>query len=160
MITNQSPARSAPLSVLVVDDHAPFRAVLRSLLAQTGAQIAECNNGAEALQRSDEFLPDWILMDVEMPELDGLAATRALLRRRPQSRIIIVTQHDDPELRAEAVRAGACAYVLKDDLEGLTQLIARETGPSPDLASTNEAPPVPRPTTSPAKDFKSQTKTP
>jgi two-component system response regulator DegU len=143
MIPNQPPVNSAPLTVLVVDDHAPFRAVLKTLLAEAGAKIAECDNGAEALQRSDEFQPDWVLMDIEMPELDGLAATRALMSRRPQTRVVIVTQHDDPELRAEAARSGACAYVIKDDLAALTKLLGLQTGSSQGGPTANLAPPGP-----------------
>ena len=120
------PVTSAPLTVLVVDDHAPFRAVVKTLLAQAGAEVAECANGTEALRRCDELRPDWVLMDIEMPDLDGIAATRALRVRCPHTRVVIVTQYDDPDLRAEAARAGACAYVLKDDLEALPRLLAAE----------------------------------
>jgi CheY-like chemotaxis protein len=120
---------SGPLAVLVVDDHAPFRALLKALLAQVGAEVTECGSGAEALRLSYEFQPDWVLMDIEMPELDGIAAARTLKAHRPQTRVVIVSQYDDPDLRAEAARAGACAYVLKDDLAALTQLLAPEGGP-------------------------------
>ena len=118
--------RSAPLTVMVVDDHAPFRAVLKTLLAQTGAEVTECGSAAEALRRLDEFQPDWVSMDIEMPGLDGIAATRALKSRRPQTRVVIVTQYDDPDMRTEAARAGACAYVLKDDLAALTRFFSTE----------------------------------
>src|SRR5262245_24899096 len=107
------PVRSAALTVLVVDDHAPFRAVLKALLAESGATVAECGSALEALRRLDEFQPDWVTMDIEMPELDGIAATRALKTRRPQTRVVMVTQYDDADMRAEAARAGAYAYVLK-----------------------------------------------
>lgn len=118
--------RSAVLTVLVVDDHAPFRAVLKTLLAESGAKVVECGSAVEALRRFDDLQPDWVLMDVEMPELDGIAATRKLKSRRPQTRVVIVTQYDDADMRAEAARAGASAYVLKDDLTALTRLFSAE----------------------------------
>jgi CheY-like chemotaxis protein len=120
------PVRSAPLTVLVVDDHAPFRAVLKTLLASTGAAVTECGSATEALRRCDELQPDWVLMDIEMPGLDGIAATRALKSHRPQTRVVIVTQYDDPDLRAEAARAGASGYVLKDDLAALPRFFSAE----------------------------------
>jgi two-component system response regulator DegU len=121
-VVSKTSVHSAPVTVLVVDDHAPFRAVLKALLTQAGAEIAECGSAVEALRRFDEFQPSWVLMDVEMPEMDGITATRALKKRWPQTQVVIVTQYDDPDLRAEAARAGACAYVLKDDLTALNRI--------------------------------------
>ena len=117
---------SAARTVLIVDDHAPFRAVLKTLLAESGAVVAECGSAVEALRRLDELQPDWVLMDIEMPELDGIAATRTLKSRRPQTRVVMVTQYDDPDMRAEAARAGAYAYVLKDNLAALTRFFSTE----------------------------------
>lgn len=122
----KTPVRSATPTVLIVDDHAPFRAVLKALLAESGAVVAECASALDALRRLDELQPDWVLMDIEMPELDGIAATRALKSGRPQTRVVMVTQYDDPDMRAEAARAGACAYVLKDDLAALTRLFSAD----------------------------------
>ena len=121
---SKTPVHSAPVTVLVVDDHAPFRAVLKALLTQAGAEVTECGSAVEALRRCDEFQPGWVTMDIEMPEMDGITATRALKARQPQTRVVIVTQYDDPDLRAEAARAGACAYVLKDDLTALTRILS------------------------------------
>ena len=64
---------------MVVDDHAPFRAVLKALLAQTGAEVTECGSASEALRRLDEFQPDWVSMDIEMPGLDGSMTTAGWL---------------------------------------------------------------------------------
>ena len=94
------PVRSASLTVLVVDDHAPFRAVLKTLLAESGAAVTECGSAVEALRQLDDLQPDWVLMDIEMPGLDGIAATRALKSRRPQTRVVMVTQYDDQDVRA------------------------------------------------------------
>src|SRR5262245_21798257 len=120
---NQPPVLLTPLTVLVVDDNPAFRAVCRTVLARMNAKVAECCSGVEALRRCDEVQPDWVVMDIEMPELDGLAATRFLLAQRPQTRVVIVTQSDDPDLRTEASRVGACAYVLKKDVATLPDIL-------------------------------------
>ena len=121
--------RTAALKVLIADDHAPMRQTLRALLAPMASAIGEATDGAEALRLYAEQLPDWVIMDIQMKPVNGLAATHAIRDRFPAARIVIVTQYDDAQLRAEAARAGACAYVLKDDLAALTRLI--QTGSNP-----------------------------
>jgi CheY-like chemotaxis protein len=116
---------SAPLRILIVDDHEPFRAMLKSMLGSLGAEVVECRDGREAVQRCREFEPDWVLMDIEMPELDGLSATRQITAMSPRARVVMVTDHDDADLRAEAGRAGAAAYVRKDNLQVLPALLQR-----------------------------------
>src|SRR5438128_456018 len=108
---------SLPLRILIADDHAPFRTMIKSLLGTLGAEVVEGRNGREALQRFDEFAPDWVLMDIEMPVLDGLAATRRLIAGNPQARVVILTQHNDEQSRAAAREAGACEFAPKDDFE-------------------------------------------
>lgn len=67
--------------------------------------------------------PDWVFMDVEMPVVDGLTATRELTRRFPSSRVVIVTHHREDDLRAAAFEQGACGFVLKDDLQQIRALL-------------------------------------
>ena len=119
---------SAPLRILIADDHGPFRAMLKSMLAQFGAEVVECRDGREAVQRFREFAPDWVLMDIEMPQLDGLSATRQIIAMSPRARVVMVTDHDDADLRAEADRAGAAGYVRKDNLEVLPGLLRKAEG--------------------------------
>jgi DNA-binding NarL/FixJ family response regulator len=121
--------RIAALKVLIADDHAPMRQTLRALLAPIANAIGEATDGAEAVRLYAEQQPDWVIMDIRMKPVNGLVATHAIRDRFPTARIVIVTQYDDVQLRAEAARAGACAYVLKDDLAALTRLI--ETGSNP-----------------------------
>lgn len=116
------PSRT-PTRFLIVDDHAGFRRSLRAFLPGPDAQVSECSNGREALERYAAEQPDWVLMDIEMAGLDGLSATRLLKQRFPAARVIIVTNYNDPDLRAVAREAGACAFVLKEDLSHLQQLI-------------------------------------
>lgn len=114
---------SLPLRILIADDHGPFRTMLKSFLGAVGAEVIECRDGHEALQRFTKIVPDWVLMDIEMPGLDGLAATRLLTASHPKARVIIVTQHDDAQLRAAAREVGACGFVPKDDIELLTPIL-------------------------------------
>ena len=114
---------SLPLRILIADDHGPFRTMLKSFLAAHGVEVIECSNAHEALQQFNVVAPDWVLMDIEMPGLDGLAATSLLTASNPKARVIIVTQHDDAQLRAAAREAGACEFVPKDDIELLTPML-------------------------------------
>ena len=114
---------SLPLRILIADDHGPFRTMLKSLLGAQGAEVVECRDGREALKHFDELAPDWVLMDIEMPGLDGLTATRQLMAGNPQARVVILTQHNDEQARAAAREAGACEFVPKDELELLTPIL-------------------------------------
>ena len=80
-------------------------------------------DGGEAIALCATERPDWVLMDVRMKPIDGLRATAAIKARFPETRIAIVTQYDDAELRAEAARAGARAYVLKENLHELPAIL-------------------------------------
>jgi two-component system chemotaxis response regulator CheY len=128
---------SAPLRILIADDHEPFRTMLKSMLGSLGAQLVECRDGREAVERFREFEPDWVLMDIEMPQLDGFSATRQIMALNPRARVVMVTDHDDADLRAEAGRAGAAAYVRKDNLQVLPGLLQ---GPPEQVLPLNDNP--------------------
>jgi CheY-like chemotaxis protein len=110
-------------SVLLVEDHAPMRATLRMWLADLVAPITECDNGAEVCACYARHQPDWVLMDIDLPGQDGITATRELLMANPAARVLIVTGYDDVELRSAASSAGACGYVLKENLLDLRRLL-------------------------------------
>lgn len=105
-----------PIRVLLVDDQRLMRDGLRALLElQDGlAIVGEAGDGAEALDRVAALEPDVVLMDVRMPGMDGVAATRALAARGARPRVLVLTTFDDDQYVFDALKAGAAGYVLKD----------------------------------------------
>lgn len=106
-----------PISVLLVDDHKIVRQGVRAYLhtLEDIQVVAESDSGAGAVAAVEENAPDVVLMDLEMPgELDGIAATRQIRSRRPETQVIVVTSHHQDEYIFPAVRAGAISYLLKD----------------------------------------------
>jgi DNA-binding NarL/FixJ family response regulator len=106
---------TAPIRVLVVDDHALFRKGIVSLLSgEAGFEVVgEAEDGLQAVEKAQEFMPDLILMDVSMPRCNGLEATRRLKEMFPYVRIVMLTALEEDENLFEAVRAGAQGYLLK-----------------------------------------------
>jgi DNA-binding NarL/FixJ family response regulator len=102
--------------LLIADDHALVREGMRAMLASEPnlEVVGEAENGREALELCRELRPDLILMDVRMPEMDGMAATRVIKGEYPSTSVLIVTTHESPEYLMDAIRAGAAGYVLKD----------------------------------------------
>ena len=105
------------IRVLVVDDQSMVRAGFRMLLAgeEDIEVVAEASNGLEAVEKAARFDPTVVLMDIRMPELDGLEATRRILAADVGARVLILTTFDLDEYVYEALRAGASGFVLKDD---------------------------------------------
>ena len=120
-----------PVRVLVVDDHQLFREGVRALLdSLDGIEVVgEAASGSEALALAERALPDVVLMDVQMPDMTGLEATRRLLAAHPSVGVVIVTMFDDDETVFAAMRAGARGYVLKGagqaDLARAIEAVAR-----------------------------------
>ena len=105
------------IRVLVADDQSMVRAGFRMLLSGEGdiEVVAEASTGLEAVEKAGRFQPTVVLMDIRMPELDGLEATRRILAADPAARVLILTTFDLDEYIYEALRAGASGFVLKDD---------------------------------------------
>ncbi len=105
------------IRVLVADDQSMVRAGFRMLLAGEDdiEVVAEASNGKEAVEKAARFDPTVVLMDIRMPELDGLEATRRILAANPDARVLVLTTFDLDEYVYEALRAGASGFVLKDD---------------------------------------------
>ncbi len=120
--------------VLLVDDHAILRAGLRALLAGHAdiEVVGEAGDGAEAIARVNELLPDVVVMDVAMPGINGLMATRQILEQRPETRVLILTQYSNKEYVLPLLRVGACGYVLKQavDVDLVTAIRAVARGES------------------------------
>jgi len=104
-----------PIRILIADDHAILRTGMRAFLeTQPDFQVSgEAADGAQAVARARELQPDVVLMDIGMPGLDGLAATRQIRESCPQTRVLILTQHENKEYLLPALRVGASGYVLK-----------------------------------------------
>ena len=103
------------MKVLLVDDHALFRAGLASLLKAWGLEVAgQASNGKEAIAKVRELHPDLVMMDITMPELNGLEATRAMKVEFPEVKVVIVTVSDDEQNLFEAIKSGAEGYLLKN----------------------------------------------
>jgi len=144
-------ARSAPVEggtnrsairLLLADDHRMLREGLRRSLEELGfTVVAEARNGAEAVDLAVAVKPDIVVMDVTMPELDGVEATRQIKDRQPEVRIVVLTMHADQDILTEAIRAGANGYLVKDCSTdeialAIDAVAAGETALSPGLAAS------------------------
>jgi DNA-binding NarL/FixJ family response regulator len=103
------------MRLLIVDDHALFRDGLRSLLEARGIEVVgEAANGREAVELARQLKPDIVLMDLTMPEVDGLTATRILVTELPEVKVVVVTASDDEADLFESIKSGAYGYLLKN----------------------------------------------
>ncbi|MEW6476336.1 MAG: response regulator transcription factor [Actinomycetota bacterium] len=129
-------------TLLLVDDHKLLRQGLRRAVEEAGFDVVgEAGDGEEAVRLAVELRPDLVLMDVTMPVLDGIEATRRLRHSAPEARVVILTMHGEEETISQALRAGAVAYLLKDCstdqvAETLHAVAAGDTDLSADLART------------------------
>lgn len=104
------------IRVFIADDHSIFREGLRKVLEQEEdiEVIGEAGTGSEAVEKAGDLAPDILLMDINMPEMNGLSATRTIKSKTPHIRIIILTVYEDKNHLFEAIKAGALGYLLKD----------------------------------------------
>ncbi|MGB8494847.1 MAG: response regulator transcription factor [Candidatus Acidiferrum sp.] len=107
----------APLRILIADDHAVVRAGLRALLeSRDGWQVcAEAVDGRDAVEKAAKHKPDVAILDIGMPLLNGVDATRRIRKAAPDTQVLILTMHESDELVQQVVEAGARGYILKDD---------------------------------------------
>ncbi len=118
------------LKILIADDDARIRKVLIQTVGSLASAVWEASDGGEAIAVCATERPDWVLMDVRMKPIDGLRGAAAIKAQFPETRIVIVSQYDEAELRAEALRIGACAYVLKENLHELPGILMRGLAPN------------------------------
>jgi two-component system, NarL family, response regulator LiaR len=137
---DDGPEPSGP-SVVLVDDHDLFRSGLRTLLEDQGVQVvAEAATGREALRHVRELAPEVVLMDLSMPDMGGVEATREIARVAPLTRVVVLTISDRDGDILEAVLAGACGYLLKDSsiqdlMRGISAAALGESLISPQIAN-------------------------
>lgn len=130
------------IRLMLADDHKMLREGLRRSMAERGFDIVgEARDGEEAIRVAEEVNPDVILMDVTMPEMDGVEATRHIKEAMPEISIVMLTMHADQDVLANAIRAGASGYLVKDcstdEIASAVEMAASgETALSPRLAAT------------------------
>jgi two-component system, NarL family, invasion response regulator UvrY len=105
------------VSVLIVDDQLPFRAVARTVIGLTGGfeVSGEAETGEDALDRVDDLAPDLVLMDINLPGINGIEATRRIRAAHPDTQVILLSTYSEADLPADARECGALAYVHKED---------------------------------------------
>jgi DNA-binding NarL/FixJ family response regulator len=130
------------IRLMLADDHRMLREGLRRSMTEEGFDIVgEARDGEEAVRMAGQLEPDVVLMDVTMPELDGVEATRAIHADHPDIRVIMLTMHADAEVLTSAIRAGASGYLVKDCsteevAEAVRMAANGDTALSPSLAAT------------------------
>jgi NarL family two-component system response regulator LiaR len=130
-----------PIRILIADDHAIVRKGLKALLAteKDMAVAGEAENGAEAVEKAAALRPDVILMDIVMPRMDGIEATRRITAERPETRVLVLTSFAADDKVFPAVKAGALGYLLKDSspeqlLDAIRQVHKGEPSLEPSIA--------------------------
>jgi two-component system, NarL family, response regulator DegU len=132
----------APVRLLLADDHTMLRQSLRRTMEDEGLEVVgEAGDGDEAARLADELKPDVVLMDVSMPVLDGVEATRLITQQTPGVAVVMLTMHADADVVARAIRAGAVGYLVKDCtteelVRTVRQAASGETALSSDLAAS------------------------
>ena len=130
------------VTLVLADDHTMLREGLRRSLEAEGFRVlAEAKDGEEAVRLALEHVPDVVLMDVSMPVMDGVEATRAIVGARVSTAVVMLTMHADQEVLARAVRAGAAGYLVKDCttdeiIRTVRQAANGETALTPELAAS------------------------
>lgn len=112
------------MRLMIVDDHHGMRSAIKALIAAPGDVVVECASGDEALEAINDFRPDCVTMDVNMPGRCAFETMRAIRKAHPGARVVCVTSHDHADLRRAAFEAGAAGYVAKENLSDLYLLVA------------------------------------
>src|SRR5438093_12517440 len=127
---------NSPVRVMVVDDSSSTRTMLREALSMDGSieVVGEAGGGLEAVTRAGDLKPDVVLMDVRMPDMDGVTATKSIISESPATKIVALTWSDDPATVRDMLTAGAIGYVVKGGtIDELCSAIRRASSGEPEL---------------------------
>lgn len=111
------------MKFLIVDDNPMMREALKKAVMHEEDESAECDDGKYAVEMYNRFHPDWVLMDIEMSEVDGITATRNIMAADAAAKVVIVTGHDDKFFERAAKKAGAFQFISKEDLQGIQTIV-------------------------------------
>jgi two-component system chemotaxis response regulator CheY len=111
------------MTLLIAEDNERMRTMLKGIVSKYFTEIYECENGKEACELYKQNKPDWTLMDIEMPVMDGISATRKITESNPEAKVIIVTGYDNDAFRRNAEEAGAIQYILKENSNDILDLL-------------------------------------
>jgi CheY-like chemotaxis protein len=124
------------VNILIVEDNPAVRKLIRRAISYLATKVNECEDGADALSTYATHQPDIVFMDIRMQRMDGLHATREILKSYPEAFIVIVTDYDQEDLRNAAFAAGAKGYALKDNLLSLEAFIIQRDLERKDAANS------------------------
>jgi DNA-binding NarL/FixJ family response regulator len=113
------------MRILIAEDNPLMRRCLKRLVSDLAPSVFECSDGKSAIDLYRELRPDVVLMDVRMPEMDGLTALDEIVRDCPSAIVLIVTEHDETAYRREALKCGATAYFLKENLQDVREWLQK-----------------------------------
>jgi len=107
------------MKLMIVDDSLAMRKIIQDLCDPYFEQIQECSNGFDAVELYKKFKPDYVVMDIKMPGMNGIEALKKIIADYPQAKTIIITQYRDKTIEKESINAGAIQFLLKDNLSEL-----------------------------------------
>lgn len=113
------------MKLLLVDDNDRIRKMMHTIYSPHFDEVIECKDGIEAVSVFDETIPDWVIMDIMMKEMDGLEATTRIISKNPMAKVIIVSQYDDYTTVEAAKRSGALDFVSKSNLYKVIEVIEK-----------------------------------
>lgn len=123
------------MNVLIVEDNPMMREMIKRFIirqVENVELIVESSDGAEAIEQYRNHRPDWVLMDVEMKPMDGITAVNAIREMDEKAKIIMVTSHGDAAVREASKKAGALAFVMKEDLKEIPRILATKNSANPE----------------------------
>lgn len=109
--------------ILIVDDNPAIRRLISKIIYSPNSEIYECNDGSEAFLAYQQHSPDWVFMDIEMKNINGLTATKQITKTFPEAKVIIVSNYKDSALQKAANQAGAYDYIVKENLLKLREIV-------------------------------------